>query len=324
MPIDSRRGFCTRRSALQAGIGVAVSLVSGCSFRSTDRQAESTTTKTEPQLAGWPQYGYDPQRTGFTPNRTGPTANPTVAWSDDIGSSAPVIADGRIFVGDETGSIAAIDVESGTKEWSQQLSDKPVPAPVVSDETIYVGSEASFYALDASSGSVEWEQSFDQKISGAAPVFADGTIYFTTAVPDAGGHVETPGVESETKASVIALDATTGTTEWTFSEFETDTVDCIPAVANGRLHVAARNDVYALDADSGAVEWHVDWPDCHQPRPSTLDGSIISPPTKPSEKTRCKPKSERSTRRLASDCGVHPSKSSSPVCRRRSPTGPST
>jgi outer membrane protein assembly factor BamB len=74
--------------------------------------------------------------------------------------------------------------------------------------------------------------------SGAsAPVVVNGSVYVT----DGNGTVH-------------ALDATTGTAQWTHATGNESLSS--PAVANGTVYVGSRNDtVYAFDASTGAVRW---------------------------------------------------------------------
>jgi outer membrane protein assembly factor BamB len=57
-----------------------------------------------------------------------------------------------------------------------------------------------------------------------------------------------------TAGSLLALDGRTGAVAWSFA---TDSYPRPAAVANGLVYFTSNNGaIYALDANSGAVEWH--------------------------------------------------------------------
>ena len=79
----------------------------------------------QPQASGsgsnddWPTFRYDATRSGATPSAVRPEAAPL--WRTEIGGklSAPVIADGKLFVaGIDAHAVHALDAVSGKKVWS--------------------------------------------------------------------------------------------------------------------------------------------------------------------------------------------------------------
>jgi len=81
--------------------------------------------KAQPQASGsgdsadWPTFRHDANRSGASPAAVRPDAAPL--WRTDIGGklSAPVIADGKLFVASiDAHAVHALDAASGKKVWS--------------------------------------------------------------------------------------------------------------------------------------------------------------------------------------------------------------
>lgn len=83
-------------------------------------------------------------------------------------TASPVVKDGRVFVGDWTGTMYALDAVDGTLLWSQTTAPAPgAPfGPIVSSaavapnhegrDLVVVGAGPRLYAFDATNGAVEW------------------------------------------------------------------------------------------------------------------------------------------------------------------------
>jgi len=113
-----------------------------------------------------------------------------------ISHSSPVLAEGKVFVGDESGSVYAIDAKDGKLVWQQQLeADQIHSSPAYEGGVIYVGTETAdyrgggtdrgsyFYALDAKDGKVLWRFESDWRsntlnLIHGTPAVSNGVVYF--------------------------------------------------------------------------------------------------------------------------------------------------
>jgi len=172
-----------RRSAAVAVAGLASALLAVPAADARPRAGGSSEAGCE-----WAMYGRDVARTFDADGagdcgRTLDAANaPTLvpAWffkTPKTVTASPVVRDGRVFVGDWTGTMFALDADDGTLLWSQ--ATEPAPGapfgPIVSSaavapnregrDLVVVGAGPRLYAFDAETGAVEWVSYFG---SGAA------------------------------------------------------------------------------------------------------------------------------------------------------------
>jgi outer membrane protein assembly factor BamB len=111
-----------------------------------------------------------------------------------------VVTDGaRLYFGDSSGTVYALDATTGDLVWSQTTGDKVWGTAAVVDGTVYIGSfDKKLYALDAADGTVKWTFEAGGSFI-ATPVVRDGVVYV--------GAFD---------RSFYALDAATGTEKWSF------------------------------------------------------------------------------------------------------------
>ena len=93
---------------------------------------------------------------------------------------SPAVTDDLIYVGaygEELGRLYAIDPVQRAKVWDYPTGDHIVGSPVVSGETVLVGSsDGILYALDAATGVEQWRFQTANKIW-STPVVHEGTVY---------------------------------------------------------------------------------------------------------------------------------------------------
>jgi len=132
----------------------------------------------------------------------------------------------------------------------------------------YRSAQPNVYRLDAydfASGTLQWNHNFtaeNRKPVGSATV-KDGTAYVYTTSRFLYDDAPDPTV-----GTVYAFDVADGSLQWSndIPLNRTMTTDQAPIVANGIVYVAgavseqdssnADASVYALDADTGGIEWH--------------------------------------------------------------------
>jgi len=306
-------GYChtvhsepTRRELL-SGMAVAAGTAATAAGHTGPVAAQAT-------LGRWPTFGYDLGNTGHNPDATGVAADPGPAWrfetdtrTDDAVNAGPAVADGRIYVGSENNTLYALDRSDGTETWVVETGGPVRSTPAVADGTVYVGTdEGRVLAVDAESGAPEWDIEVDGRVR-ASPAVADGRVHVGSgngavyAIDTATGEqvwafeepegrvdtapaVVTGGTETDLRVyvgsedgRVYAIDGISGTGLWSF-ETSQGPVTGSPAVAGGRVYVGGGIDeqVYALTADSGEVDWQFDTGGATVTSPAVVDGRVYA------------------------------------------------
>ncbi len=100
-------------------------------------------------------------------------------------SSAPSMADGRVYAGDVGQMVHAFGVDDGSRAWAAQTSGSTHITPAVGDSTVYaMGAGSTVYAFGAEYGTLEWQVDTGTDEYGSPAVTRD-TVYVGT---DAGVH----------------------------------------------------------------------------------------------------------------------------------------
>ncbi|WP_158058702.1 outer membrane protein assembly factor BamB family protein [Halorussus halophilus] len=205
----------------------------------------------------------------------------------------PLIADGRVFVTaleegpDSEVILHALDVSDGETEWKQPYGGEngsPLIARHVENGVLYAGGDRNVIAVNTSDGSEQWRATVGQDRprilerqgdalyvwvqnalvalearSGAErwrKTFESLTIHqFRGAVTD--GTVFVWGQK------LLALNARTGARRWTFDPWKGTSVPeeerghapAVVTVEDGTVYTGVGEQLYAVDADSGAKRW---------------------------------------------------------------------
>ena len=154
--------------------------------------------------ADWPMHRGDPQLQGVASIPT--PQKPRILWqfkSDKPVKGAAAIAQGRVFFGDDSGKLHALDLASGKELWSFKSAAAIEATPLVLGQSVYVGSSDSFlYALHAETGALLWKYQTEDKILGGA------------------NHAKNPQADNQWilvgsyDANLHCVDATTGKLIW--------------------------------------------------------------------------------------------------------------
>lgn len=135
----------------------------------------------------WRQFKYDCRHSGNVPGRT--VTLPlgligTVPLTDSV-LTAPVVAEGRIYVIDASGVAFCIDTETLKVTWKfstrgSKANCNNVSSPAVAEGYLHFGTMAgSYYVIDTASGTVVKEITCGGPIF-SSPVVANGRVYFAT------------------------------------------------------------------------------------------------------------------------------------------------
>jgi polyvinyl alcohol dehydrogenase (cytochrome) len=200
------------------------------------------------------------------------------------------VADGVVFVGDSAAVLHAVDIATGTANWTLQIDDQPNASiwssPVVWNGMVYVGAasiakETGFrgglVAVDISTGQTAWH-------SFVVPEGADGAGVFSVPAIDTNRgavYIGTQNAYDSSPApygdpiSIVAFDAATGDKLWSFNAPPNDgknsPVDDVGFSASPNLFTAtidgqARDligqgqksgDFWVLDRETGEQVWTV-------------------------------------------------------------------
>ena len=188
----------------------------------------SAATSAPSSPCDWPMWGYGPTRTFATRCDSDVDAKSVkhlrLRWffnTHDVVTATPALAHGSLYVGDWSGRVYALRVSDGHPRWvfkakvspnvySGQIVGSAAVADVGGQDTVFVPSGKTMYALRASDGGVRWRHEIgtrndprDATEIESSPVVANGMVIFGFDV-----HNSSRG----DPAGVLALDARTGKT----------------------------------------------------------------------------------------------------------------
>jgi outer membrane protein assembly factor BamB len=208
-----------------------------------------------------------------------------VVWRRPLApsESSPLVANGRVFVGDWSGKVSAFDEHSGTPLWQTALHGQVKGGVSASGTRLFVGDYSGHvYALDARTGRVVWQASAQPRFGSTGRFYAtpavaygrvyigstDGKVYSFGAASGAlrwsqstGGYVYSSAAVWRDRVfagsyshQFTCFDAATGDVRW---QFKADgPISGSPTVIAGRVYFATLNrTTYALDARTGGQVW---------------------------------------------------------------------
>ena len=214
-----------------------------------------------------------------------------VDWRLDVSSveGSPVVSNGTMFLGDGSGRLLSLDVESGSVSWATDMDGVITFAPATDGLSVVVGTDSgTVAAFDADDGSMLWELGLNSHVS--TPTIHDGVAYVGTKDGTvAAFDVESGGVEWRTTIEVagenrfehilqlptpviaddrlvvngtdlVALDPADGSEIWT-TEVIRDSVNLehvwptMPTVTSDSIYLQLRTEIRRYDLESGVERW---------------------------------------------------------------------
>jgi len=182
------------------------------------------------------------------------SANGAVRWWRGLPSpseSSPLLDDGRVFFGTQSGLVYAVDDRTGAVAWTYKAAAAVKASPTLSGGVLYFGDYSGhLQAISERTGRRLWLSDSEGALLGS------GTFYSTAAVVY--GRV----FLGNTDGRIYAYDALTGKLDWAVQTG--DYVYSSPAVTNApglgpTLYMGSYDGTfYALNARSGHVSWRFD------------------------------------------------------------------
>ncbi len=165
-----------------------------------------------------------------------------IAWRARLGGSSqstPAVADGRVYVGDNSGALVTINAVDGRTLREFRTGGEVRSTPLVDEarDAVYFGSaDGWLYALDRDGGD-RWRLDAGSAIYGS-PALVEGRVVFGTA-----------------EGEVLALDAATGALAWR-SDAPEYAIEVAPCGGADGVYVGAWDHyAYALELADGALRW---------------------------------------------------------------------
>ncbi|HYK95467.1 MAG TPA: PQQ-binding-like beta-propeller repeat protein [Candidatus Dormibacteraeota bacterium] len=254
------------------------------------------------------EYHGGPDRTGIMVG-PGPAGVPKIAW--DVSrpgalpfTTMPLVQDGRVYVADASGAIAALDAATGTNLWPSRSVGAPVRGtPALADGLFIVGTDAGdVVALSTMDGAQAWDKSLGGAPISASLLLADGRIFaasedgtlaaldavsgaiawkISLGAPVLHGAALSGGVlyVGATGGRFFAIDADTGHQRWNPVELGPGGVGT-PAVANGAIYVGSglltnTGAIHVLSVGDGTAQWSWETPDQRLVHPGAVTDRIL-------------------------------------------------
>ena len=175
----------------------------------------------------------------FSVNKKYPFVKETWLVRTGVGIyGSPAVYDGKVYVGDDQGTLTCYNLAKGKKIWSFRSGKRIVGTPAAADGVVVFGSaDKNMYGLDARTGSHLWMVPASQPVLGAVTI-ENGVAYMGAS-----------------DLTFRAIDIRTGNVLWAYTDVKgyIETRPCIEG--NTVIFGAWDNTLYALDKHTGKELW---------------------------------------------------------------------
>jgi outer membrane protein assembly factor BamB len=221
----------------------------------------------------WPTYHGDEARTGNSTD-SGPLTN-HMLWSNSTGQysySSPAIANGKVYLPADDGSIYCFFADNGTRIWRTVLSSPAWSAPAVdvARDRVFVcdgtglafSTSRNIFCLNATTGAQVWRKTLPDYGESSPLVFGD-TVIVGTGDSYVGGK----------NNSLYSFNITNGNQVWATPSAGS----CAsPALNEGRLYSVGNGFLRCMDPVTGAFLWNATVSHGYG-SPSAADGRVFYP-----------------------------------------------
>jgi eukaryotic-like serine/threonine-protein kinase len=191
------------------------------------------------------EYHGGPDRSGIMVG-PGPQGVPAVIW-DAVRpgplpfTTMPLVQDGRVYVADASGTVAALDARTGTVVWEESVGAPVQGTPALVDDLLVFGNDAgAVVALRTADGSQAWTMPVSSASIAVSVLEAGGTVYVGSG-----------------DGTFAALDGASGRQRWSVDVGGPVTRGA--ALKDGVAYVGATGGRFsALDAETGALRWSIE------------------------------------------------------------------
>ena len=169
----------------------------------------------------------------------------SVKWSTQLDTGggvigSPVVDATNVYVGDDTGTVYAVNRTTGMVTWHKVPGGRIEGTPAVSNGTVYfvtLGGGGEFVrSYDTAAGAKNWAVNASDYAAYSSPAVHAGKVFVVTG------------------KGVTALKVADGTVAWSYGVFES-LDDTAPAVANGVVYAVVAGKPVALAEASGSQLW---------------------------------------------------------------------
>jgi len=219
----------------------------------------------------WPMFHHDPTHSGYSTSTAPDTAN--LLWNFTTGGEArgsPVVVDGKVFFPSFDNNFYCLDLD-GNELWNFSSTGASggviYASSAVYDGMVFFGShDGNIYCLDTDGNKI-WNYTVTVDIGGT--IYTLGTLT-APAVVDGKVYIATMGYMS---GRVYCLDMR-GDVIWQYTTG--GQMYSSPAVVDGKVFIGSDDDnMYCLDADTGAFIWSYTTGDNIYSAPAVADGKVF-------------------------------------------------
>ncbi|MCF7740917.1 MAG: PQQ-binding-like beta-propeller repeat protein [Candidatus Marinimicrobia bacterium] len=204
--------------------------------------------------------------------------------SDFSIASAPTVANGKVFFGNSSGKLYALDLKNGNKIWTYQTGNRIYSQPAIhKNRVVFSSTDSTIYCLNTKNGQLIWQFKTEAP-NVASPLIHNKNVYIGSSdgifralslkngqliwqFNQIKGFVETRPLFYDQKIifgawdnNLYALDSKSGNLAWKWSEGRQGILYspavCRPVASHGRVYIVAPDRVLScIDAGNGKTIW---------------------------------------------------------------------
>ena len=173
---------------------------------------------------------------------------PTLLWNYSLDNAvySPAVSNGVVYVGTSGSNIYALNAENGSQVWNYSANQEAYTSPTiaVADGAVYVGGFNNVFAINAKNGAQLWNDNYGEDARYFnSPVVVNSVVY-----------------SGAQEGGFSSFNAKNGHQIWGYP-YDNQSASIIyvtssAAVANDNVYFAESDQIYALNAATGAKLWN--------------------------------------------------------------------